>query len=177
MRKLPYLVGAAAVVVIAVAGVTGRASAQYYGPGMMGGYGPGYGMMGGYGCCGGSGQGYGMMGGYGPGMMRGYGPGYGMMGGNGPGMMGGYGAGPMMGGYGPGYYGGQANLNLTTDSVKNYLERMIAVQGNAHLKVGDVKEKDADTIVADIVTKDKDALVQRFVVDRHNGFYRPEDNQ
>jgi len=45
------------------------------GPGMMGGYGPGYGM------------GPGMMGGYGPGyggMMGGYGPGYGM----GPGMMG-----------------------------------------------------------------------------------------
>ena len=67
------------------------------GPGMMGGYGPGYGM------------GPGMMGGYGPGsrmgsgMMGGYGPGSGM----GPGMMGGYGPGPgmgpgMMGGYGPG---------------------------------------------------------------------------
>ena len=56
------------------------------GPGMMGGYGPGYGM--------------------GPGMMGGYGPGYGM----GPGMMGGYGPGygmgpGTMGGYGPGGYG------------------------------------------------------------------------
>lgn len=45
------------------------------GPGMMGGYGPGYGM--GPGMMGGYGQGYG-------GMMGGYGPGYGM----GPGMMG-----------------------------------------------------------------------------------------
>jgi Spy/CpxP family protein refolding chaperone len=59
------------------------------GPGMMGGYGPGFGM------------GPGMMEGYG-----GYGPGYGM----GPGMMwgygGGYGIGPgMMWGYGPGGYG------------------------------------------------------------------------
>lgn len=46
------------------------------GPGMMGGYGPGYGM----GMMGGYGPGYGM----GPGMMGGYGPGYGM----GHGMMG-----------------------------------------------------------------------------------------
>ncbi len=34
----------------------------------------------------------------------------------------------MMGGYGPGYYGGQRNLNLSTDEGKNYLERMIAAQ-------------------------------------------------
>lgn len=82
----------------------------------------------------------------------------------------------MGGGYGRGYYGGQANQNPSTDYVKNYLERMIAVQGNPRLKVGDVKEKDADTIVADIVTKEN-SLVQRFVVDRHTGFYRPEENQ
>jgi Spy/CpxP family protein refolding chaperone len=68
------------------------------GPGMMGGYGPGYGM--GPGMMGSYGSGYGM----GPGMMGGYGPydygmGPGMMGGYGPG---GYGMGPgMMGGYGP----------------------------------------------------------------------------
>lgn len=122
---------------------------QGYGPGMMGGYGHGPGMMGGYGP--------GMMGGhsYGPGMMQGYGPGYG------PGMM------------GPGWYGRQGNLNLTTDDVKNYLERWIAFQGNPRLKVGDVKEKDANTIEADIVTKEGNALVQRFVVDRQTGFYRP----
>lgn len=88
-----------------------------------------------------------MMQGYG----QGYGPGYGM---------------------GPGRYGQQDNLNLSTDDVKNYLERWIAIQGNPRLKVGDVKEKDADTIEADIVTKDN-SLVQRFVVNRHNGFYRP----
>jgi hypothetical protein len=180
MRKLSYLAGAAAIA-IAVGGVAVHVSAQPYGPGMMGGYGPGYGMMGG-----GYGPGYGMMGGgYGPGMMGGgYGPGWGMMGGGyGPqwGMMGGYGRGGygpgygMMGGYGPGYGpGAQGDLKLTTDKVKSYLERMIAVQGNPHLKVGDVKEKDADTITADIVTKDKDALVQRFDVNRHTGFYRPE---
>jgi Spy/CpxP family protein refolding chaperone len=70
---------------------------QGMGPGMMGGYGPGYGM--GPGMMGGYGPGYGM----GPGMMGGHGPGYGM----GPGMMGGYGPGygmgpGMMGGYGSG---------------------------------------------------------------------------
>lgn len=160
MRKLPYLVSVVAIVT-AVIGAATPAGAQSYGPGMMGGYG------------GGGGGGYGMMGGYGPGPMMG---GYGMMGGGYGccGMMGGYGPGPMMGG--PGYYGGQANLNLTIDNVKNYLGRMIAMQGNTRLKVGDVKEKDADTIVADIVTKEN-SLVQRFNVDRHTGFYRPEENQ
>ena len=156
-------------------GPGGGGSGQGYGPGMMGGgpgqgYGPG--MMGG-----GYGQGYGpgMMGGgpgqgYGPGMMGGgYGQGYG------PGMMGGgygqgYGPG-MMGNYGPGYYRGQPNLNLSTDDVKNYIERMIR---NPRLKVGEVKEKDADTITADIVTKDKDALVQRFQFNRRDGYYQPE---
>jgi hypothetical protein len=140
-----------------------------YGPGMMGpGYGPGYGQ--------------GTMGpGYGPGMMApGYGPGYGQgtMGpgygpGYGQGMMGpGYGPGMMGPGYGPGY-GQQGNLNLSTDDVKSYLERWIAAQGNTRLKVGEVKEKDASTIVADVVTKDN-SLVQRFTVDRKSGFYRPD---
>jgi hypothetical protein len=158
-----YKIFAAAAVAASLV-VAGPVQAQPYGPGMMGGYGPGYGMMGG-----GYGGGYGP--GYGPGIMGGYGPGWMMGGGYGPG----WGPG-MMGGYGPGNYGGQGNLNLTTDNVKAYLERMLAVQGNPRLKVGDVKEKDADTIVADIVTKDKDALVQRFAVDRHTGFYRPEEN-
>jgi len=110
------------------------------------------------------------------------GPGYGhgwMMG---PGMMGGYGHGPgymmgrgyghgMMGGYGPGYHGNRGNLNLSADDVKNYLERTMR---NRYLKVGEVKEKDDDTIVAEIVTKDKDALVQRLEVNRHNGYFQPE---
>ena len=147
----------------------GSVQAQPYGYGMMGGYGPGYGMMGGYG------PGYGMMGGYGPGymmgrgMMGGYGSGYGMMG---RGMMGyGGGYGPGMMGWGGGYYGSQGDLKLTADQVKNYLEQMIR---NPNLKVGDVKEKDADTIVADIVTKQGKSLVQRIDVNRHNGFMQPE---
>ena len=131
----------------------------YGGPG----YGPGYGMMGGgYGP--GYGMGYGMMGGYGPGGMMG--PGYGG-GGYGPGWGGGRGPG-MMYGYGP---GNQGNLNLSVDQVKNYFEQMIR---NPNLKVGDVKEKDADTIVAEIVTKQGNSLVQRVDVNRHNGFMQPE---
>jgi hypothetical protein len=107
---------------------------------------------------------------------------WGMMGPNmmgGPGMWGGFGPG-MMHGYGPGWTGPGWNttgaaLNLSTDDVKTYLDRWIAWQGNLRLKVGEVKEKDADTIVADIVTTDN-SLVQRFVVNRRNGFFRPSED-
>jgi len=171
MRNFRYSLFAA--VAVAAIGLASPVKAQPYG------YGPGYGMMGG-----GYGPGWMMGRGYGPGMMGGYGPGYGMTGGYGPGyimgsgygpgyMMRGYGGyGPgMMGGYGPGYYGNQGDMKLTTDQVKQYLEQTIR---NPNLKVGDVKEKNADTIVADIVTKDKDALVQRLYFNRHNGFIQPE---
>ncbi len=156
MRALCYAAFAAS---LAVLGIAGTVAAQPYG----GGYGPGWGMMGGYG------PGWGM----GPGMMGGYGPGYGM----GPGMMGGYGPGwmmrrgygpGMMGGYGPGY---SRDLNLTTDIVKGYLQWMIR---NPNLKVGEVKEQGKDEITATIVTKDKDGLVQKLVVNRHTGFFHPE---
>jgi hypothetical protein len=153
-----------------------------YGPGMMGGYGPGYGHMGGWG--GGPGQGqwncpvFGQNNqtesgpadsqgqGYGPGNhMRGWGGGYG------PGMM---------QGYGPGYdrrgnVQGNQTLNLTTDDVKARVERWLVRQGNQRLKVGEVKEKDGDTITADVITKDN-ALVQRFIFDRHTGFVRQDNS-
>jgi hypothetical protein len=170
--------GIAAAAVLAAAALASPLQAQPYGYGP--GYGMGYGMMGGYGPGGmmgpGYGMGYGMMGGWGRGMMGGYGPGWMMRGyGYGPGMMRGYGMGygmgPGMMGYGPGYYGNQGNLNLTADQVKQYLETMIR---NPNLKVGDVKEKDADTITADIVTKQGDQLVQRLDFNRHNGFVQPE---
>jgi len=145
MRKgLVIAATVAVIVVIVVAGV--RSLAQPYGYGMMGGWG----------------------GGYGPGWMMG--PGYG--GGYGPGWMmrgGGYSMGPgMMYGYGP---ANQGDLNLTADQVKQYLGQMIR---NPNLTVGDVKEKDADTIVAEIVTKQGNALVQKLDFNRHNGFVRPE---
>lgn len=106
---------------------------------------------------------------------------WGMMGPNmmaGPGMWGGYGPG-MTGWYGPGVTDPALNttgrdLNLSNDNVKNYFERWLAWEGNPRLKVGDVKEKDVDTIVADIVTKDN-SLVQRFVVNRRNGYFRPSE--
>lgn len=157
MRKRT-LIGAGLAVALAGAMLSYQSpvSAQPYGgPGMMGGgYGPGYGHMGGYG----------------PGMMGGWHGGYG------PGMMQGNGYGP---GYGPGCdrraeAQGNQSLNLTTDDVKSRVERWLARQGNPRLQLGEVKEKDADTITADVVTKDN-SLVQRFIVDRHTGFIRQDD--
>ena len=145
MRKLRYGILAAAALAIAAAA---PAAAQPYG------YGHGY-MMG-------PGYGGGMMGpGYGGGYDHGYmmGPGYGR--GYGPGMMYGYGGG----------YANQGDINLTVDQVKQYLAQMIR---NPNLTVGDVKEKDADTIVAEIVTKQGNSLVQRLDFNRHNGFVQPE---
>lgn len=104
---------------------------------------------------------------------------WGMMGPNmmmGPGAWSGYGPGIMPGyGPGPGWNAGGRDLNLSADSVKTYFERWLAWQGNPRLKVGDVKEKDADSIVVDIVTKDN-SLVQRFVVNRHYGSLRPSED-
>ncbi len=95
----------------------------------------------------------------------------------GPGMWSGYGPGMMYGpgATGPGWNTTGRNLNLSTGDVKNSMERWLAWQGNPRLKVGDVKEKDADAIVADIVTKDN-SLVQRFVVNRHNGYFQPSED-
>jgi hypothetical protein len=154
----------AAGLALAAAGYGTSAAAQSTGTA-----GPNQGMMGGYG--------YGM----GPGMM-GYGTGMGgpgMMGGGwmGPGMMGGPGMlglgmmGPGM--MGPGGARQQIDFNLSGGEVQKYFERSIAMSGNPHIKVANVAEKDADTITADIVTTDKDGLVQRYTVDRHTGFIRP----
>ena len=90
--------------------------------------------------------------------------------GMGPNMMSGYGP-----GVGPGWNTGWRDLNLSADNVKTYMERWLTWQGNPRLKVGDVKEKNADMIVADIVTKDN-SLVQRFVINRHNGYFRPSED-
>ncbi len=118
------------------------------GPGMMG---PGYGMMG---------QGHGMMG-------HGYGQGYGM----GPGTMG---PGTMGPGYGMGsQYGMRQALprDLSADDVRLRLEHHLAWQNNPNLKLGKVEDKDADTIVAEIVTKEG-SLVDRLEIDRHTGEMR-----
>lgn len=99
----------------------------------------------------------------GPGMM-----GPGMMGMMGPGMMG-----PMMGSGMMGWYGQpQANLNLSVDDVRGYVERWIAMTGNPRLKPGKVAAANADTITAEVVTVDKEALVQRYAVNRHTGYWQ-----
>jgi hypothetical protein len=177
MNTRKWLVMATLVVTAAMASSPALAQGQQVpmmGPGMMGygmgpgmmGYGMGPGMMG-YGPMGPGMMGYGM----GPGMM-GYGMGPGMMGYGpmGPGMMGYGGMGPGM--MGPYWGGGQPALNLTVNDVKGNLERWIASTGNPNIKVGNVVEKDANTITADVVTKDN-SLVQQFAVDRRTGFYRP----
>jgi len=148
---------------VGLAGASPASAQQYYGggwggPGMMGPgmMGPGYGGGRDGGGCWGS---RGMMGpGY-DGYRGGYGPG-----GMGPGMMG--------GGY-MGYGAPPANLNLSVNDVRDDLQQWIARSGNSHLKVGGVSETDANTITAEIVTVDKDALVQRYTVNRHTGFFRP----
>ncbi len=177
------LIGAGLAVALAGALFVYNSPVSAHGPGgwgMMGGYGPG--MMGGYGHMGGWGGGPGagpsncpaFAQGGGPGPGGGYGPGYHMRG-----WGGGYGPG-MMQGYGPGY-GPRANvpgnqtLNLSTDDVTSRMERWLTWQGNPRLKLGEVKEKDADTITAVIVTKDN-SVVQRFIVDRHTGFTRPDNS-
>lgn len=93
---------------------------------------------------------------------QGYG-GYPCMGMMGPGMMG-----PMMGWGAP----QQGNLNLSVDDVKASLERWIATTGNPRLKPGQIVARDSDTITADIVTVEKEALVQRFTVNRRTGYWQ-----
>jgi hypothetical protein len=187
-RNVLIALGVAAALAAGVGAYSFTASAQG-GPGWMmgGGYGPGY--MRGSGGGSGAGpwncpafgqndeQGSGPAGRQG----EGYGPGYHMRGGYGPGMMGGNGYGPgMMQGYGPGYdrrgdVQGNQSVNLSTDDVKNRMERWLNWRGNARLKVGEVKEKDADSFTADIVTKEN-SLVERFIVDRHSGFVRRDNS-
>jgi hypothetical protein len=130
--------------------------------GMMGGCPMMGGMMGsgmGMGGQGMMGQGMPMMGG-----MMGSGMGVG-----GQGMMGCPWCGPGM--MGSGYATPQPSVNLSANDVKAYLDRWVA--GNPNIQVANVVEQDANTITADIVTKDKGGLVQRYTFDKRTGFYRP----
>jgi hypothetical protein len=56
------------------------------------------------------------------------------------------------------------------------LGHRLAWQGNENLKVGEVAEKDEDTITAEIVTQD-DSLVQRLEVNRHTGWMQPANEE
>jgi hypothetical protein len=127
-------------------------------------------------------MGHGMMGGgMGPGMMGPDMMGPGMMG---PGMMGpgqmtpdrmGPGAmGHGMMGRGMGHDMMQPlRQDLSVDDVKHMMGHRLIWMGNPNIKLGSVEEKDADTIIAEIVTQDG-SLVQRFNVDRHTGWMQPD---
>jgi hypothetical protein len=130
--------------------------------GMMGGGCP---MMGGMM---GSGMGMGGQGTMGQGMPM-MGQGMPMMGSGMQGMMGCPWCGPGM--MGSGYATPQPSINLSVNDVKAYLERWVA--GNPNIQVANVVEQDTNTITADIVTKDKGGLVQRYTFDKRTGFYRP----
>ena len=67
-------------------------------------------------------------------------------------------------------------LNLSVDDVKREFELYLAWQGNRRVKLGPISEKNADTIAADIITTDKEGLVQRFAVNRHTGAIQPSED-
>ena len=45
---------------------------------------------------------------------------------------------------------------------------------NPNLTVGEVQEKDADTIAANVVTKHGGSLMQKLEFNRHTGYVQPE---
>ena len=59
--------------------------------------------------------------------------------------------------------------HLTEADVRHHFEHRLKRRGADLLKVGEVKQKDDDTITAEIVTKKEGALVRRIEVDRHTG--------
>ena len=83
---------------------------------------------------------------------------------------------PMMGqGQMMGMMGGQqsqvVDKNLSIEDVKTLMSAKLIMMGNKRLKVGKVTEKDADTIVAEIVTVDN-SLVHSVEYNRHTGQHR-----
>jgi hypothetical protein len=112
-------------------------------------------------------MGHGMLG---PGMMVHGMMGHGMMGHGmmGHGMMGHgmMGPGMMMGNCG---FLPMPTRELTAEDVRHMLTWRLQAMGNKRLKLGDVKEADSGSIVADIVTVD-DSLVERLKIDRRNGW-------
>jgi hypothetical protein len=57
---------------------------------------------------------------------------------------------------------------VSVEDVRHHLDRLLQSQGNARVKLGEIKEADKDTIVADIVTTEG-SLVDRFNVNRRSG--------
>lgn len=153
----------------------GMGQGMMRGQGMMQGRGmkQGQGTMRGQGMMQGQGmpRGQGMMGPQGQGMMRGQqmGPGPGM--GSGQGLMRGPGSScPGCGMMGGGMAGAaQTAVELEVAEVRAMMEQRVALTGNPRLAVGNVRRSDAGIILAEIVTKDEDALVNRFAVNPMTG--------
>ena len=62
--------------------------------------------------------------------------------------------------------------DLNAGDVRRMMEYRLRWMNNPNIKIGNIEEKDADTITAEIVTKDG-SLVQRLNVDRHTGWMQP----
>ena len=74
-------------------------------------------------------------------------------------------------GVGPGViYGWPAGegQDVTVEDARGWLERMLTRHGNPRLKLGEVRQADENTIVAEIVTRDG-SLVQKLAIDRRSG--------
>ncbi len=80
----------------------------------------------------------------------------------------------MADGMGMGAPGAKIDKQLTVDDVRAIVAGRLAMRGNKRLKVGNVQEKDADTVIAEIVTVDN-SLVNRFAVNRHTGRFAPAE--
>jgi hypothetical protein len=62
-------------------------------------------------------------------------------------------------------------MHLGVEDVQHSLEHFIEVHDFQHLKVGEVRETDDDTIAAEIVTQEG-SLALQLEVDRHTGLVR-----
>jgi hypothetical protein len=64
--------------------------------------------------------------------------------------------------------------NLTADEARRVLDGLLAWHGHTRLKVAEVKPADANTVIADITTKEG-SLVERIKVDLRTGQIRYVD--
>lgn len=88
----------------------------------------------------------------------------------GMGMGHGHGMGRGMGMSGQGPCGQQQGaVEVTPDSVKARLEARLERMGNARLKVGEVTKQADGTILATVVTKKENVVVDKFVIDPKTG--------
>lgn len=130
-------------------------------------HGPGYGQGMSYGMHHDYGMHHRMHPGVQPGMHSGMQPGCGMM--MGPAAGGGVGPGMIYG-----WPDGQGQ-KVSIEEARGWLERRLARHGNPRLKLGEVREADDGTLVAEIVTRDG-SLVQKLAIDRRSGSLRQLDD-